>query len=161
MTEGMTMKKILSLALALCLALALASCGGGEEPVSIDLDAFYAGLAEENEFPMMMAVDSAMMEGLYPGLADIGRMQTVIYTAAISATACEIAMVEVADAGDVDAVKDIFQARVDAQVDGGAWYPATIEAWKNGAEIVVRGNYVALFVTPEEIPSPAAAFKEA
>lgn len=155
------MKRVISLALLLCLTLALAGCGGGEEPVSIDLDAFYATLAEQNDFPMMMAVDSAMMDGFYPGLSQIGRVQTVIYMAAISATACEIAMVEVADGADTAKVKDIFQARIDAQVDGGAWYPETIEAWKNGSEIVVRGNYVALFVTPPELTSPVEAFKAA
>ena len=155
------MPRKLCLVLALCLALALTGCGGAEEPVSIDLDAFYGALAQQNDFPMMMAVDSAMMEGLYPGLADIGRVQTVIYTAAISATACEIAMVEVADAADTAAVKEIFQQRVDSQVAGGAWYPETIEAWKNGSEIVVRDHYVALFVTPPEMTSPAEAFKTA
>lgn len=158
------MKRMIALLLALCLALAVTGCGGsGEEAeaVSIDLDAFYTSLTEGEDFPMMMPIEGELLENYYPGLAAVEREQTVMYMAAISATACEIAMVEVKNAGDVDKVKDIFQARIDAQVDGGAWYPETIEAWKNRAEIVVRGNYVALFVTPEEIASPAEAFKTA
>ena len=47
------------------------------------------------------------------------------------------------------AVKDIFQARIDYQVGdennpGGAWYPDTIEGWKNNSRIVSNGNYVML-----------------
>lgn len=150
--------RILSLLAALCLTLSLAGCGGGAQEVHIDLDAFYATVAEQADFPMMTAVDSGMMDGFYPGLSQIQRMQTVIYTAAISATACEIALVEVADADDVSQVERIFQARVDAQVAGGAWYPDTIQTWQTRSQILVRGNYVALFVTPEELVSPADAF---
>lgn len=54
----------------------------------------------------------------------------------ISALVCEIALVEVTDSADVDTVKAIFQARIDSQVGtddapGGAWYPASIETWKD------------------------------
>ena len=61
----------------------------------------------------------------------------------------EIALVEVESADDVQAVKDIFQARIDYQVGdetnpGGAWYPASIEGWKNNSRIVSNGNYVML-----------------
>ena len=50
------------------------------------------------------------------------------------------------NAEDVEAVKAILQQRVDDQVAGGAWYPATIEVWENSSEIVVIDNYVCLFV---------------
>ena len=69
----------------------------------------------------------------------------------ISASGDEIALVEVENSGDVQAVKDIFQARIDYQVGdennpGGAWYPDTIEGWKNNSRIVSNGNYVMLVV---------------
>lgn len=73
----------------------------------------------------------------------------MVYYAAISASVGEIALVEVESADDVQAVKDIFQARIDYQVGdetnpGGAWYPASIEGWKNNSRIVSNGNYVML-----------------
>ena len=45
-------------------------------------------------------------------------------------------------AADVDGVKAIFQSRIDAQVDGGAWYPESIEGWQNNSRIVTNGNFV-------------------
>lgn len=70
----------------------------------------------------------------------------------ISAVACEIALVEVANAADVETVKAIFQARIDYQTidngsgNPGAWYPATVEEWQNNSRIVSNGNFVMLIV---------------
>ena len=160
----MMMKKLTSLILALCMMLGLSACGGGNKDAdsgtfSTDLAAFYETIfADEAEAPAMMELEEDLMSNFYPGLAEVERVQTVIYTALISAVACEVAMVEVANADDVETVKNIFQARIDAQVDGGAWYPDTIDQWANNSEIVVRDNYVCLFVTPDGLESPAAAF---
>ena len=37
----------------------------------------------------------------------------------------------------------------DDQNPGGAWYPASIEGWKNGSRIVSNGNYVMLIALSE------------
>ena len=58
----------------------------------------------------------------------------------------EIALVEVADSGDVDTVKGVFQDRIDAQVAGGAYYPSAIEAWQNNSRVVSNGSYVMMVV---------------
>jgi hypothetical protein len=145
------MKKVISVLMAATMALSLTACGsksGGEveKTFSADLTAFYDTLFQGDDAPMMMAIeDDETLEYLYPGLTAIERTQTVVYTAAISAVAAEVAMVEVADS-DVEAVQAIFQARIDAQVDGGAWYPETMENWENNSQIVTEGNYVCLFV---------------
>ena len=131
---------------------------------SVDLKAFYESIlasAGENAPFMMDVVADLGVEGiemLYPGLGAIATNQQVLYMPAMSAVACEIAMVECANAADVEAVKAIFQARIDAQVDGGAWYPETIEGWKNNSDIVVNGNYVAMFVIPEGMMDAASEF---
>lgn len=120
-----------------------------EEPdtTAVDLAEFYAGLSDQ--LPAMMSVEGETLESYYPGLADIAARQCLVYYAAISASVGEIALVEVESADDVQAVKDIFQARIDYQVGdetnpGGAWYPASIEGWKNNSRIVSNGNYVML-----------------
>lgn len=119
-----------------------------------DLAAFYETLASGENWPAMMQAEGEVLDAFYPGLSDVAANQCAVYTALISATVGEIALVEVQDAGDVQKVKDIFQARVDYQVGddttpGGAWYPDTIEGWKNGSRIVSNGNFVMLVALNE------------
>ena len=104
-----------------------------------------AGLGEGNA-PFMMPLDDELMEVYYPGLTAIAREQTVVQMAGMSAVAFEFALVECKNASDVDAVRAILQARKDAQVDGGAWYPEVVDGWVNNSRIVSNGNFVALFV---------------
>ena len=165
------MKKILTLILTLTMLLSLAACGAKEEtktPVEdqpqeetqqpeetpaesegaaeIDLAAFYTALCDkyQENFPanMSLAEMPEMLDGFYPGMTEIETKQLEIYQPMMGAVVCEIALVEVANEADVAAVKEILQARIDAQVDGGAWYPDSIEGWKNNSRIVDNGNYV-------------------
>ena len=74
--------------------------------------------------------------------------------AAMSAVACEVVLVEVAEAADVDTVKAILQSRIDYQVGdetnpGGAWYPETIEAWKTNSRVVSNGSCVMMVVSDQ------------
>ncbi len=132
---------------------------------NVDLQAFYTQLMEsipEDNRPFMMELvgeDMAeMAENVYPGIGAIAANQKVLATPAMSAVAFEIAMVECANAADVEAVKAIFQARVDAQIDGGAWYPETIDGWMNFSKIVTNGNFVALFVADPALVDAAGEF---
>ena len=112
---------------------------------AVDLKQFVFDLADkhgENFAANADVVEFGMHNDLYPGIGDIATNQLVIYQPMMGAVVCEIALAEVADAADVDAVKAIFQARIDAQVDGGAWYPESIEGWKNNSRIVTNGNCV-------------------
>lgn len=117
---------------------------------------FMATLGEENT-PMMMPADPDTLAAFYPGLSDIATKQCVVQLAAMSAVAFEFALVECENAEDVEAVKAILEARKAYQVEGGAWYPATIEGWEK-AEIIVNGNYVALIVAGEQQADAVAAF---
>lgn len=173
----MSRRKLISLLLALTLLSALASCGSGDSGGSdapgqstspsgnpsesapagdVDLRAFYESLLvtdpeSPDYFNPDTPVEGEALAAAYPGLEDIATKQLVIYQPMMSAVACEIALVEVENAASVQKVKDIFQARIDAQVGtddapGGAWYPETIEGWKNNSRIVSNGNYVMLIV---------------
>lgn len=121
-----------------------------ESGKDVDLTAFYESLPSSVEnWPSMMAMSQESVDAFYPGLSDISTKQCSVYMAMISANVGEIALVQVENAGDVQKVKDIFQSRIDYQVGdetnpGGAWYPATIEGWKNDSRIVSNGNYVML-----------------
>lgn len=156
------MRKFLVALLALTLALGLTACGGNETQEAPDLAAYYndfiASLGEDNA-PMMMEVTEDFMDSTYPGLSDYELNQRVIYTAAISAVAFEMALVECANESDVEAVQGIFQSRIDNQVNGGAMYPATAEAWQN-AEVLVNGNVVALIVAGDYQADAVTAFND-
>ena len=136
------MKKLTAMLLALTMVLALAACGEKAQEAP-DLNIVYEDfIASLDEAPMMMDVTDDVVETFYPGLGGISLKQSVLVTAAI-------AMVECADSADVETVQGIFQTRIDAQVDGGAMYPATAEAWE-GAEILTSGNVVALIVAGQD-----------
>ena len=161
------MKRIFALMLACAMTLSLVACGskdktdngGTSAPTTQapafgkDLTAFYTEImeaAEEGPFMMDLASDPEMLEVMYPGLKDVATKQLVVASPAMSAVATEFAFAEAANAADVETIKAIFQARIDAQVAGGAWYPETIEGWKNNSEIVVIDNYVCMFVCEEK-----------
>ena len=130
---------------------------------SVDLAAFYetiiTSVSEDNR-PFMMELDAETAEMIYPGMGAIATNQKVLYMPGMSAVACEISMVECANAADVETVKTIFQTRVNTQVEGGAWYPETIEGWKNNSKIVVKDNFVCLFVIPEGMMDAASEFEK-
>lgn len=126
-----------------------------EQPAakSVDLSAFYQSLLNTygEEFPANASVgdNAELVDSFYPGLSAVSTKQMVIYQPMMSAVVCEIVLVEVENAADVQTVKDICQARIDYQVGdgtrpGGAWYPESMEGWENDSRIVSNGNYVML-----------------
>jgi len=146
------MKRIFAIALACVLSLSvLTACSSNSgsassaAPVDADLSAFVTALADkhgENFAANADVVEAGMHNDMYPGIADVATEQLLIYQPMMGAVVCEIALAEVVDAADVETVKGIFQARIDAQVDGGAWYPESIEGWEKNSRIVSNGNYV-------------------
>jgi hypothetical protein len=130
---------------------------------SVALATIYNAVTGACEWPALMEAEDEVLDAFYPGLTDIQTRQRGVYLAMISAAVGELALVEVESSEDVQKVKDIFQARVDYQVGddenpGAAWYPETIEGWKNGARIVSNGNFVMLVALSEGTDSAVAAF---
>ena len=154
------MKKAISILLAAVMALSLTACGnsgnsGSGDALTIDLSAFYTEMfntifPDPDNAPSMSEITGDYLDQTYPGLSDVETKQCVVYAPMITAVAYEVALVEVANADDAAKVQEIFQARIDTQIEGGAFYPATVEAWQNQSEIVTRGSYVALFVGAEK-----------
>lgn len=108
-----------------------------------DMEQRQEWLKEQRELLQDMALAN------YPGLSDIATEQCLVYTPMFSLSAAESVLIQVSNASDADAVKDILQARVDAQVNGGAFYPMAVEAWENNSRIVSNGSYIMLIVSED------------
>ena len=107
---------------------------------------------------VMDANDEGLVDQFYPGLSDYSLKQSVIKLAAINSVAYEFALVECEKEEDVEAVKGILQTRIDNQINGGAFYPETTEAWQK-AELITNGNVVALIVAGEKQADAVTALK--
>ena len=154
------MKKAFSLALAAILLLsALSACGGKDDPagdVTVDLAAFAQTVQENHEFsgfmekidtqdPDMGEFMAEMLGSYYPGLTDLELEQQEIYMSMISFSSGELAMAQAKSADGAAAVKDIFQARIDAKTtEGPNNYPGEVEMWQRDARIATQGTYVLL-----------------
>ena len=157
------MKKLISILLAMSLVLALAACGNDapakEAP---DLNQYYedfmATLPADDQ-PAMMDLEGDFVSQSYPGLENIQTRQRVLKAAMIAMVAYEFALVEVENASDAQAVADIFQARIDYQIENGAFYPMTLEGWEN-AEVITQGNVVALIVAQGSQEQAVEAFNQ-
>jgi hypothetical protein len=117
------------------------AAAAGAADLAAYFENFMLSLGEENA-PFMMPADPDVLEAYYAGLSAIATKQCEVQLAAMSAVAFEFALIECENAEDVEAVKTILEARKAYQVDGGAWYPASIEGWELNSRIAVNGNYL-------------------
>lgn len=148
------MKKRAVLVLA-ALLLLVSGCGGQQEEgkaedSDVALNTLYAGMAWECGWDedYMADVEGELLEEYYPGLSEIPAKQLVAKVPAMSSDVNEIVLMQCETEEDAEKAAAILQARVDAQVDGGAWYPETLEAWKN-AKVLRQGAYAALIASGE------------
>lgn len=150
------MKKLLTLALSALLTMSLlTACGGETAPQNdVDLTAFYNTLAEEYGWVedaassgpddvLMSNIEGDLLESYYPGLADVAMEQLIAKAPMISAVVNEIVLAQCATEEDAATAASILQDRVDAQAEGGAWYPESMETWSN-AQVIQEGAYVAM-----------------
>ena len=147
----MKKRTILILAAALLLTGLLSACGGSKtETKDVDLTAFYNGLSETYgwEDPYMTEITGDLLESYYPGLQEIPTKQLVARMPMMSAVVNELVFLQCESEEDAVKAAAILQERVDAQAEGGAWYPESMESWKNGS-VIQQGTYVAMIASAE------------
>ena len=152
------MKKMLCLLLCAAMVVSLAACAKSEPQKEVDLKTVAAEAVEEltEQGAMLIPEENPdYIEGIYPGLTAVETKQLVVYFPPVIGFACEIVMVEVASKDDVETVRSILQARIDAAASD-TFYAENAEGWKNGAEIYVNGNFVVLCALPADMTVPAA-----
>ena len=172
----MDMKKLMTLTLsALLTAGLLAGCGGQQgdttaEDAHVALNSLYAGWAESyhwtedaasstEEDLLLMNVEGDLLESYYPGLADLATEQLIAKAPMMSAVVNEIVLAECATEEDAAAAASILQDRVNAQAEGGAWYPESMETWSN-AQVIQEGAYVAMIASAQHQDELEASFQE-
>lgn len=110
----------------------------------VDLAAFYDAVLSKYEMASMEDISGMadILDNFYAGLSGIATRQSLVCVAMMTGVVCEIALIEVSDVNDVEAVKAILQARIDYQIESGAFYPAAVDGWTNNSRIVTNGNYI-------------------
>ena len=149
------MKKWMTLMLAMVLAVCcLTACGSKKEEapaeVNVDLSVFYSDVEAECGIPegYMADLEGEMLEGYYPGLAEIPAKQLIAKAPMMSAVVNEMVFMQCESEEDAAAAAEILQERVTMQAEGGAWYPESMEAWSKG-EVIQQGTYVAMVASAE------------
>ena len=169
------MKRWLTMALsALLLMGLLTACGGqegegGAEDAQVSLESLYAGWAEEyhwsedaassaEEDLLVMNLEGETLESYYPGLAALATEQLVAKAPMMSSVVNEIVLVQCASEEDAATAASILQDRADAQAEGGAWYPASMEAWSN-AQVIQEGTYAAMIASSQHQEALVSSFQ--
>lgn len=147
------MKKRAVLVLAALLLLA-AGCGGqgdGAETAEVSLTDLFAGMEESCgwEEGYMTDLEGELLEEYYPGLGEVPAKQLIVRVPAMSSDVNEIVLFQGETEEDAENAAAILQARVDAQVEGGAWYPETQAAWEKARVLRQGGTYAALIASGE------------
>jgi len=160
------MKKMWVLVLVMIMLFSLAGCGQeakqGPEPgtpLSTFYDAVIAAQPEDaEELIFFEESDPGLIDSFYPGLSEIKLSQLAFYMPPVVTAPCEIVMAEVADAEDMQAVKDIFQARIDKGA-ADTTYPESALGWQSQAQVQSSGNFVCMIVLPETHVIPENVFE--
>ena len=134
-----------------------------EEQESLDLrDVYNAIIAKQaetgkDEIILFEEANPDYLAGFYPGIDQYEMVQSLYYLPPIYGHACEIVLLEPANKGDMNAIKDILQARIDTASDDST-YPENAKPWAEFAQIQQQGNYICLIVLPEGYIIPDNVF---
>ena len=153
------MKQTKALICCFLIAVIFTGCGKTESApaAAVDLQAFMEDALERYELGMAEKVGDEMLDAFYPGLRDIDALQCVVYMPMITSVVSEYALLQCADGNNAKQAAEILQKRIDSQAGGGAWYPESMEAWAK-AEVIVKGNYVAMIAAGDLTEAVAKDF---
>ena len=158
------MKRIFTLLLtAALLTTLLAGCGSsGKQETAVDLSALWTEISELDKdwgesYFADLTEDPELLDSFYPGLKDIPAKQLSVRVPMISAAVAEFVLMECETEDGAGQAKDILQQRAEDQANGGAWYPASMEAWKD-AQVISSGRYVALLAASSHQSEAAELF---
>ena len=158
------MKRIFTLLLTAALLTTLVTgCGSsGKQETTVDLEALWTEISELDSdwgetYFVDLTEDPELLENYYPGLKDIPTKQLIVRVPMISAAVAEFVLMECETESDADKAKAILEQRAEDQANGGAWYPASMEAWED-AQVISNDRYVALLASSSHQSEAAELF---
>ncbi len=113
--------------------------GEGSQDLHFFMDELFPSLSDY-QFPEMELMDDGRLAAEYPGLGSVPVRQRLIYVPKTAEVSVELALVEVENDADAEAVKAVFQKRIDDKAAAGDG------EWKTHANIFAGGKYVLLAV---------------
>ncbi len=125
---------------------------------NVNISAFFTQLETDYELGSLVDIEGDVMDNFYPGLSEYTFVQYVGKSPAMTSVVSEYMFLECQSEDDASKVAEILQARVDAQADGGAWYPESMEAWGK-AKVIQKGSYAALIAAGDNTGDIAAKFE--
>jgi hypothetical protein len=154
------------LLLVVLMMASLCGCGGAKEEgpaPGTELATFYQAVldAQPEDAEALILFEEYnddLIASFYPGLDSIELSQQAFHMPPIATHPCEIVLVEVKNPEDVQAVADIFQARID-QGAANTGYPESAAGWQRFAQVQKSGNFVCMIVLPEGYVIPENVFE--
>ena len=160
------MKRLFMVFLILTMGVSLVGCNEKSNspesgtPLNSFYEAILAAQPEDAEALIFFEESNpALINSFYPGLEGIELSQQAFYMPPIVTHPCEIVLVEVKDSANVQAVADIFQARIDLGADN-TTYPESAAGWQTYAQVQQSGNFVCMIVLPEGYNIPENVFEQ-
>ena len=159
------MKKGFLLLVAIVMTVSLFACGAKKDNApepGTPLNSFYEAIlaaqpSDAEALILFEESDPALISSFYPGLDSIELAQQAFYMPPIVTHPCEIVLVEVKDTANVQAVADIFRARI-AQGADNTTYPESAAGWQSYAQVQQSGTFVCMIVLPEGYDIPENVF---
>lgn len=152
------MKKIISLLLALALVLSLAACGGKQaEAAPVDLAALYESLSQY--LPEMFYPDEDTMLN-FLGIQAEDCKQYKIALCAEGLRADEVWLIEAKDEAALKTLQELAQNRIASKLDETETYVPDQYVIVQKAEVLTKGLYLALLISPD-VEAMKAAFEAA
>ena len=158
------MRKLFLACLVVAMSLSLFACGKADNAPApgTALNTFYEAVlaAQPTDAEALIFFEESdpnLIDSFYPGLEEIALNQQAFYMPPIATHPCEIVLVEVVDAADVQTVTDIFRARIELGADN-TTYPESAAGWQKHAQVQQSGNFVCMIVLPEGNVIPENVF---
>lgn len=128
------------------------------------LSGFFATLQGSYEgLGAMSVMEGEVLDNYYPGLSSHPAVEeALIQETMMSMSNVAVGLVKFTDEATLDdmlEVQAILQGRINAQAEGGAWYPASCETWKAGV-ITSVSRHMGMFVYPDEAQTLADLFTQ-
>lgn len=140
------MKKILSAILVICMMMSLAACGGKTKAVNVDVAAVYDSY-KENLPEMLEPDEDTLLNFMGIQVSDCKQYKVAICAEGLRAD--EVWLIEAKDDAAMKNLTELAEMRIQSKLDETETYTPDQFLIVQKAEIVTKGNFLALLISPE------------